>query len=68
MLERFVFAQDPANPDHIVQAEAFYPDFIRWARALDAEVVVLSDQSDVAPEKLKGVRIFEKTQRFIRAE
>lgn len=66
--ERFVFAQDPANPEHVAQAEAFYADFIRWAKAMDAEVVVLSELSDVAADKLKGIRLFEKTQRFIRVE
>ena len=59
--ERFVFAE---APEYVDEAANFYKDFHRWAKAMDAEVIVMSDMTDVPADKIKQQfgRVFERQQ------
>lgn len=64
--EWFVYCRDPTDPAQVERAAAFYLDFIRWAKAKDAEAVIRCEFSDVPDDKIKNLRVFTKTQTFIK--
>ena len=66
--ERFVFAEDIDNPDHIEEAALFYDEFRRWAKSLGAEIMLVEELSNVPDEMIKNKlgRVFIREQRFVR--
>lgn len=51
--ERFVWAKNPENVLHVNAAARFYANFFDWAKALRADRIVLSNSTDVPPDKIK---------------
>lgn len=66
--EWFVYCRDPQNAEQVERAAAFYLDFVRWAKAKDAEAVIRCEFSDVPDDKIKGLRVFTKQQTFIKVQ
>lgn len=66
--ERFVFAQDIDNPEHVKEAANFYDEFHRWAKSLGAEIIIVEELSNVGHEAIKERlgRIFTRQQQFAR--
>lgn len=67
--EWFTFVRDPADKDQVAAAATFYADYLRWAKAMDAEAIMLSEYTDVLPEQAKphlGGRLFERIITFAR--
>jgi hypothetical protein len=66
--ERFVWAQDKTNEDHIAQAADFYELFHRWAKSIGAETIIVEEMSDVPHEMIKEKlgRVFQRQQQFAR--
>lgn len=64
--ERFVWAQDPENKQHVEEAAAFYPEFARWAKHLDADTMIVQVASDVTHERIKELlgRVFTRQEMF----
>lgn len=65
--EWFTFVRDPADKAQVEAAATMYADYVRWAKATDAEVIVLSEHTDVPVEQAKvhlGGRIYERTITF----
>lgn len=62
--ERFVFAK----PGFETQAAAFYVELQKWARNIDAHVMIVLELSDVPPEAAKAAlgRIFTRQEQFAR--
>lgn len=63
--ERFVFAEE----GHINEAAEFYVEFARWAKSLNAEVMLVEEMTDVPHDKIKevlGGRLFTRQQVFVR--
>jgi len=66
--ERFVMVEDIDDAAQIEEAAAFYDEFKRWAKNLGAQVITISDLSNV-PEKLieaKLGRIHVRQEQFVR--
>jgi hypothetical protein len=67
--EKFVWAQDPKDPQHLAEAAAFYDDFVAWGRRCDAEAMIVEEASDVPHEMVRekfDKRIFAREQKFVR--
>ena len=66
--ERYVFARDPGNSEHVAEAATFYDHIKQWARHLEVEFVILSDMSDVPIDKIKMYlgKTFEKQVTYAR--
>lgn len=68
VVERFVWARDPKNLDHVKQAADFYECFQRWARGMDAVEIEVGILTDVPREAIteKLGRIFEQKRLIAR--
>lgn len=67
--EKFVWVEDANEPDHIDQAVAFYPEFIKFGERWDAKVMIVEENSDVPHDKIRPLfdkRIFSREQKFVR--
>lgn len=63
--ERFVFAEE----GHVDEAAEFYAEFKRWAKGLNADVILVEEMTDVSHDKIKevlGGRLFTRQQVFAR--
>ena len=66
--ERFVFVEDINNKDHVTEAAAFYDEFLKWAKSLGADTLLVEELTDVPDSMIKDKlgRIFIREQRFAR--
>ena len=66
--ERFVLAQDPDNAEHVKEASAFYDEFKRWAKSMNAEIILVEELTNVPHDMIKDKlgRIFSRQQQFAR--
>jgi hypothetical protein len=67
--ERFVWVEDPTNPDHVSEAARFYGEFKKWALQKDAKTIVVEEQSDVPHEIIRqalGSTLLERKQIYAR--
>ena len=66
--ERFVWVQNPEDKDQVKHAAAFYTEFLKWAKMLSAEVIIVEENTDVPHELVKERlgRIFQRQQQFAR--
>ena len=66
--ERFVFAEDVDNVEHVREAAHFYDEFHRWAKSLGAEIIIVEESSNVPHELIKEKlgRIYARQQQFAR--
>ncbi len=53
VIEKFVFAEDPANPLHQEAALQMYDEFAKWGKFMDCDRMVVGALSDVSREKIK---------------
>lgn len=51
--ERFVFAEDKENAEHVAQASMFYVEAMKWGRHLGADAVIVEQRSDVPHEMIR---------------
>lgn len=68
VVERFVWAQNRANPAHLDQAVSLYTDMAAWAKGLGVSILVFGDSSDVPRERIndKFGRIYQRTEQYVR--
>ena len=66
--ERFVWVQNPEDKDQVKHAAAFYTEFLKWAKMLSAEVIIVEENTDVPHELVKERlgRIFQRQQQYAR--
>jgi hypothetical protein len=66
--ERFVFAEDRKDPDHLTECADFYDEMARWAKHHGAETIVVLQRSDASPEAIKDRvgRILTTQQSFVK--
>lgn len=67
--EKFVWAQDPKNQEHLTEAAVFYDEFVAWAKRCNAEAMIVEEASDVPHEMIRekfDKRIFTREQKFVR--
>jgi len=65
IMERFVFAENPNNEEHIAEAADFYGEMVRWAGNQGATKIIVLQHSDVPMEtvdKIFGKRVMEVRQ------
>lgn len=65
IMERFVFAENPANEEHVLEAVDFYAEMTRWAHNQGATKMIVLQHSDVPMEmadKIFGKRVLEVRQ------
>ena len=55
IVEKFVFAHDPANPEHVAAAAEMYASFSKWAKSMDCDRMVVGQLTDVPRETIKEV-------------
>lgn len=68
LVERFVFAENKENSEHIEQAAAFYGEFGRWAKTQGIENILVEEMTDVPHEQIKVHlgRLYTRQQVFAR--
>jgi len=70
--EKFVWVEDSKNDQHLDEAVAFYGEFSKWGERFGAKIMIVMENSDVPPEKLRaafpGTRVFTREQKFLRIE
>ena len=66
--ERFVWVEDKEDKEQVKQAAEFYVEFLRWAKSLSAEAIIVEENTDVPHELIKEKlgRIFTRQQQFAR--
>ena len=66
--ERFVWCEDKENKEWVKAAAEFYTEFLRWAKSLSAEAIIVEENSDVPHEMIKEKlgRIYTRQQQFAR--
>ena len=66
--ERFVWIEDKEDKEQVKQAAEFYVEFLRWAKSLSAEAIIVEENTDVPHELIKEKlgRIFTRQQQFAR--
>ena len=66
--ERFVFAEDKENAEHVEQAGEFYAEFERWAKSQSVETILVEELTDVSHDAIKKRlgRLFTRQQVFAR--
>ena len=66
--ERFVWVQNPDEPQQIKNAAGFYTEFYRWAKSQSADVIIVEENTDVSHDLIKEKlgRIFQRQQQFAR--
>jgi len=64
--ERFVFAADKDNPEHVAQASMFYPEAAKWGRHQGAGALIVEQISDVPHELIRDRlgRVLERKEMF----
>ena len=51
--ERFVWAEDPQNPEHVASAADFYNEFLQWAKSQEIDKIIVAESSDVPLDTIK---------------
>lgn len=68
--EQFVFVEDRENAEQQADAAAFYADFLRWAKAQDAQEIVLAPEMSDVPaalvKKALGDKALTRQQTFVK--
>ena len=66
--ERFVWCENRQNINHIDEAEVLYGEFVRWAKTMSIEKVIVNQSSDVPEEHIKEVcgRLWVEKLQFAR--
>lgn len=66
--ERFVFAEEKENRDHIEQAANFYTEFYRWAKNQSVSTILVEELTDVPHEAIRAHlgRLYTRQQTFAR--
>jgi hypothetical protein len=66
--ERFVWVEDQQDKDQINAAASFYDHFAKWGKAMDVEIMIVEELTDVPHEliKTKVGRVFSRQQQFAR--
>ena len=66
--ERFVWARDPKNQDHVAEAARFYERFKVWAAQHEASHIVVGEVTDVPREMIGAImgKLLERRELFAR--
>lgn len=68
VMERFVWAVDKANPDHVAEAASFYGHFAEWAKRMGCGILIVDESSDVPRDVIhdRFGRLYERKQQYVR--
>jgi len=69
VVERWVWARDPKNKEHVQSAARFYARFKTWAKHLDATQLVVGEASDVPLDMIEAAlegKLVERRQKYMR--
>ena len=66
VIERFVWVENPDDKNQVQAAAAFYDEFHRWAKTMDADTIIVEEMTDVPHDLIKQKlgRIFTRQQQF----
>ena len=66
--ERFVWVENIDDKEHIRRGAEFYAEFAKWAKRLDADVIIVEQNSDIPHDMIKEKlgRIFTRQEMFAR--
>lgn len=69
IVEKFVFAEDPANPAHVEAAAQMYVEFANWGTFMQCDRMVVGSLTDVPKETIKakiGKSLMETKEYYVR--